>query len=86
MTDKIWTATDIEMGVMRLSKEGYLGDLYITQGYAYKDSNGDIIEDLPQKTYTTTVAMSSLSQDMQTAIIMLFNYVYQQALINEGMN
>lgn len=85
MAEKTWTATGIKMGTLRLKQDEWLGDILAIQGYSYIDSNGDIIEDLPKKTISLTIDFSMLSTDMQNAITMLFNYVYQKALIEEDL-
>lgn len=84
MTDKVWTAADLEMGVLRLNHKDQ--NLTLLQGYSYKDANGDVLEDLPKKSISLSVEFNMLPQDMRDSLIMLFNYVYQKALIKEGMN
>ena len=85
MSTKTWTATDLNMGVLRLKRDDAEGILSIMEGYSYADENGDTIEDLPKKTISTTVAYTDLPENIATCLIEIFDYVYWQALKREGM-
>jgi hypothetical protein len=85
MANKTWTATDLNMGVLRLKRDDVEGTLSIMEGYSYADENGDTIEDLPKKTISTTVAYADLPDTVITGLLTVFEYIYGQALIEEGM-
>ena len=85
MADKIWTATDIKMGTLRLKREDTLNTLYVTQGYEYTDANVDVIEDLPKKVLSLSVNYAAIPTDIIEALIKIFDYTHQQALVKEGM-
>lgn len=86
MTDKVWTASDIKMGALRLKKVDDSGNISVMQGYEYTDGNGDVIEDLPKKTITSTLYWGDLPDDMKSALIKIFSYTKNKALITEGMD
>lgn len=86
MADKTWVASDLKMGILRLQRADDLGKLSVLHGYEYVDSNGDVIEDLPSKTYSEMINYTSLPVDIKEALLKIFNFTYQQALIDEGMH
>lgn len=86
MPDKTWTATDIKTGTMRLKRDDFSSVLTIMQGYEYIDSNGEVIEDLPKKTLTLGVGYASIPVDIQNALLQVFDYTHQMALIAEDMD
>lgn len=83
-TPKVWTATDLDMGVMRLAMVG--SDLSVIQGYTFVDDQGATIEELPQRSLQITTPFSSLPENIRQALIALNNYMYQAALNREEMN
>ena len=85
MADKTWTATDLKMGTLRLKRDDEDSTLFVMEGYSYVDSGGNVIEDLPQKTISVAVNYSDIPASVATCLLTIFDYVYQQALIKEGM-
>jgi len=82
-TPKIWTATDVSMGVMRLHyKEG---NLSLMQGYSFIDNLGAKIKELPNRSVMESVTFSTLPTNIQTALTTLNTYMYNKALVKEGM-
>lgn len=86
MPDKIWTATDLNMGVLRLKRNDVTNTLSIMEGYSYADGDGNTIEDLPKKTISITIAYADLPSNIATCLLDIFEYIHEQALIKEGMN
>lgn len=86
MSDKTWTASDLEMGILRLQRVDDLGKLSLLHGYEYIDDNGDVLEDLPSKTLSKLVSYTAIPDDIKAAVIKIFEYTYNQALLDEGMS
>jgi len=82
-TSKVWTADDIKMGAIRLELIGTT--LSAMQGYRFIDDDDDEIDQLPKRTVSVNVEFSTLAANMQQALIDINNFMYQTALINEGM-
>ena len=81
-----WWLVDIKTGTLRLKRDDLSSALTVMQGYEYVDSNGEVIEDLPKKTLTLQVGYAAIPVDLQNALLQIFNYTHQRALITEGMD
>ena len=86
MTDKVWTASSLNMGTLRLTRDDDNAILHVLQGYQYADSTGTVIEDLPTKTISINIAYSNLPDDVIACLLKVFTFVENAALVKEGMN
>ena len=83
-TPKVWTATDLHKGEIRIEQEG----INVKFGFDYKfqDSNGDILTELPERTINLAMAISSLPPDIVDALLKIQTHLYESALEREGMD
>jgi len=82
-TEKIWTASDIEMGVMRLNRVGL--NLTLSQSYKFVDENDDELPGFPKKYVSETEALADLPVAIKNALSTINEYLYDKALEKEGM-
>lgn len=80
---KIWTAANIKMGTIKMSLIGSV--LYTTQGYSFVDVNGDDLPELAKNTISTNNEFDSLPDNIKQALTDINTFMYEQALIKEGM-
>ena len=81
-TSKSWTADDLAMGALKLKKIGT--DLQLEQRYFF-EYEGSVIAQLGSGRIVELVAFSSLPSSVQDALVDIFNWTYEQALLQEGM-
>ncbi len=83
-TPQIWAAEDITTGVLKFE---FIGTMFhAMQGYSFIDGSEDIIEDLPGKTLDISVEFSTLPTNIQDALTLINDYMYDAALVQEGMD
>ncbi len=80
---KIWTAANIKMGTIKMNLIGSV--LYTTQGYSFVDVNGDDLPELAKNTISTNNEFDSLPDNIKQALTDINTFMYEQALIKEGM-
>ena len=81
---KTWTAVDLKKGRITLEQVG--SDIQLSFRYQFEDSNGKVIMELPTKSLIEKVPISSIPAELLTSLATIQNYVYNQALSNEGMS
>lgn len=61
------------------------GVIRFSQGYQFLDENADVIESLGNRDHSVEVNFGTLPTAVQTALLGIQDYLYQQALLIEGM-
>ena len=84
-TPKTWTATDItkDQPINIFQEDG--GIIRFSQGYQFLDSNNEIIMSLGNRDQSIEINFNTLPQVAKDAILVIQNYLYNNALAIEGM-
>lgn len=89
MTDKVFTAKDVKMGKMTLSRnisiETQMDVLTITRDYHFVDADGDNIGALVIQRVVRELPWDSLPPDMKAVFTKLHNYTRAEALKDQEM-
>ena len=84
MADKIWTATDVTMGKLIITRNGSV--LTFERRYQFLDSNGEILDQISGGRIVEDIEFASLPANIQTALQSIDVWTKDKALIAEGMN
>jgi hypothetical protein len=84
-TPKTITINDIKIGKisLQLSNDGLT--LYAEGVYRYIDENSTEIEQLDPSRVQRSILWENLPQNIKDSLILINTFLYQQALIDEGM-
>ncbi len=61
-------------------------EITIEQRYQFVDSNGDVIREVAGGRLVETKTTVEIPADVLSALVAINNWIYQQALIQEGMD
>ena len=81
---KTWTAVDLKKGKITLEQVG--SDIQLSFRYQFEDSSGKVIMELPTKSLIEKVPINIIPAEVLNSLIVIQDYVYNQALSNEGMS
>ena len=88
MTDKIFTATDLEFKeiTLQLVKLEAGNGVMFKQKYAYVGDDGKPVQQLGRSTYNEVRAIADIPANIMTALQTIQNYLQQKAYEQEGMS
>lgn len=84
MADKIWTATDIELGKLTILPL-VDGEITIQRRYVFLGAGGEVLTDIASGRLNETVVFSSLPQSIRDALATIDDWTYNRSLDQEGM-
>jgi hypothetical protein len=84
MANKTWTATDLRMDRLTLSRDGAT-TLRLERRYTFVDASGAELTHIAGGRLVREVAFTSLPTNIQQALQAIDVYTKQQALAEEGM-
>lgn len=85
MADKSWTATDLELGSLKINPRAG-GELHVERRYQFLDAAGEVLTQIKGGRFVTDVAISSLPAEVIDALQVMDTWTKNQALIQEEMN
>lgn len=80
---KVITASDLRLGKLVIQRESSM--LRIERRYVYLDAGSQVINNLTGGRVVQAVPLANLPAEIVTALAVIDNWTYQQALSQEGM-
>lgn len=84
MADKIWTATDVKMEKLVITRNGSV--LTFERRYQFLDSGGEILDQISGGRIVEDIEFSALPPNIQTALQSIDAWTKNKALVAEGMD
>ena len=83
MSDKTWTATDLQLGKLAILKTG--DNLHIERRYQFLDSNDDALDQIAGGRVVQDILWADIPTDIKAALQAIDVWTKDQALEQEGM-
>ncbi len=84
MANKTWTATDLELGKLTITRQG--DTLHVERRYQFVDGDGDVLAQIAGGRIIADVAISALPTGVASALAAIDTWTKNQALEQEEMN
>ena len=84
MTDKTWTATDLELGKLTVIRRG--STLQIERRYKFLDSGGSVLEQIAGGRLLLDMEWSTIPTNIQDALTIIDTWTKNQSLVQEDMD
>ena len=82
-TPKNWTAYDVELGKLTITRLG--STIGVERRYKFVDDQDDVIDDIAGGRLRVGVEWSSIPSNVQSALQLIDTWTYNQILALEGM-
>ena len=83
MTNKTWTATDLELGALTMGRDGNM--LNVQRRYYFLDADGKIMPEIAMGRLVLDVPLSNVPSEILSALQAIDSWTKQKALSQEGM-
>ena len=84
MAPKTWTAEDLQLGGLRIDREG--DSLHIQRRYRFLDAADDVIEEIKGGNLVVEIDLADLPANILAALSDIDTWTNNQALLKEGIN
>jgi len=83
MTDKTWTATDLELGKLTITRQGSM--IQIARRYQFLDAEGAVLDQITGGRVVAEMEIAEIPLAILSSLQTIDNWTKQRALEQEGM-